>query len=96
MSDDTVTHRLSTEGADLLTLAGVNDANLIELARNFGVKVSLRGDALTLSGALQLVERATAVAQRMIDTAKQRRPLTPDDVLRLAGLRSSKFAWLST
>jgi phosphate starvation-inducible PhoH-like protein len=84
VSDDTVTHRLSTEGADLLTLAGVNDANLIELARNFGVKVSLRGDALTLSGALQLVERAAPVAQRMIDTAKQRLSLTPDDVLRLS------------
>ena len=31
MSEDTITHRLSTEGVDLLTLAGVNDANLIEL-----------------------------------------------------------------
>ena len=83
MSDDTITHRLSTEGADLLTLAGVNDANLIELARSFGVRVALRGDALTLNGALQPVERATAVAQRMIDAAKQRVSLTPDDVLRL-------------
>ena len=33
MSDDTVTQRLSTEGADPLTLAGVNDSNLIELSR---------------------------------------------------------------
>ena len=28
-----VTQRLSTEGADPLTLAGVNDGNLVELAR---------------------------------------------------------------
>ncbi len=40
MSDDTISHRLSTEGADLLTLAGVNDANLIQLSRMTGAKVS--------------------------------------------------------
>ena len=83
MSEETVAHRLSTEGADLLTLAGVNDANLIELARLGGVKVSLRGDALTLTGPVESVERAAGIAQRMVETAKQRRPLTPDDVLRL-------------
>ena len=33
VSDDSVTQKLSTEGADLLTLAGVNDANLVELSR---------------------------------------------------------------
>jgi phosphate starvation-inducible PhoH-like protein len=84
MSDEAVVHRISTEGADLLTLAGVNDANLVELARLSGVRVSLRGDALTLSGPLELVERATPVAQRMVDAAKQRITLDPDDVLRLS------------
>ena len=82
--EEAVAHRLSTEGADLLTLAGVNDANLIELSRVAGVRVALRGDTLTLTGPLESVERAVPVAQRMIDTAKQRRPLTPDDVLRLS------------
>jgi phosphate starvation-inducible PhoH-like protein len=84
MSDEAVIHRISTEGADLLTLAGVNDANLIELARIAGVKVSLRGETLTLAGPLELVERAAPVAQRMVDAAKQRVPLDPDDVLRLS------------
>jgi phosphate starvation-inducible PhoH-like protein len=84
VSDESITHRLSTEGADLLTLAGVNDANLIELARSCGVRVALRGETLTLSGALETVERAAPVAQRMIDAAKQRTSLTPDDVLRLS------------
>ncbi|HEU4584319.1 MAG TPA: PhoH family protein, partial [Gemmatimonadaceae bacterium] len=83
MSDDTVTQKLNTEGADLLTLAGVNDANLIELARLTGAKVSLRGDALTLSGPAGAVEKATPVAQRMVDTARQLMPLTPDDILRM-------------
>ena len=80
----TVTTKLSTEGADLLTLAGVNDSNLLELARLSGVKVSLRGDALTLSGPADAVERAAATAQRMVDAARQRIPFTPDDVLRMS------------
>jgi phosphate starvation-inducible protein PhoH and related proteins len=82
--NDSIVHKLNTEGADLLTLAGVNDANLIELARVTGAKVSLRGDTMTLSGPLTQVERAADVARRMIDTAKQEQALTPDDVLRLS------------
>ncbi len=84
MTDDNTTHRISTEGADLLTLAGVNDANLLELSRIFAVKVGLRGESLTLNGSPDVVERAVPVAQRMVDTAKQRLPLTPDDVLRMS------------
>ena len=83
MSEETITHRLSTEGADLLTLAGVNDGNLIQLSRMTGAKVSLRGDALTLSGPPASVERARPIAQRMLDAARQLLPLGPDDVLRL-------------
>ncbi|HEY7877827.1 MAG TPA: PhoH family protein [Gemmatimonadaceae bacterium] len=83
MSDETVTHRLTTEGADLLTLAGVNDENLIQLSRITGAKVSLRGEALTLTGAPAAVDRATPIAQRMLDAARQMLPLTADDVLRL-------------
>ena len=84
LSEDSVTHRMNTEGVDLLTLAGVNDANLIELARLTGAKVTLRGDTLTLAGPSATVERATPVAQRMLDTARQELPLTPDDVLRIS------------
>lgn len=84
MTEELIAHRISTEGADLLTLAGVNDANLVELARLTGVKVALRGDALTLSGSAEEVERAGAVAQRMVDAARQRRGITPDDVLRMS------------
>ena len=83
MTDDTVTRKLSTEGADPLTLAGVNDSNLVELSRLGGVKVALRGDTMTLSGPSQFVDRAVGIANRMIEAARQRRDLTPDDVLRL-------------
>jgi phosphate starvation-inducible PhoH-like protein len=83
VSDDTVTQKLSTEGADPLTLAGVNDSNLTELSRLGGVRVTLRGDTMTISGPGDFVERAVGIANRMIETARQRRDLTPDDVLRM-------------
>jgi phosphate starvation-inducible PhoH-like protein len=78
------TQRLSTEGVDLLVLAGVNDANLVELAKITGARVALRGDALTLTGAGDVVARAAMLAQRMIDSARQGQSLTPDDVLRMS------------
>jgi phosphate starvation-inducible PhoH-like protein len=83
MPDDTITQRLNVEGADPLTLSGVNDANLTELAKQTGVRVALRGDVLTMSGSTESVDRATAIAQRMIDAARQRLPLEADDVLRM-------------
>ena len=83
MTETTVTHRLSTEGADLLTLAGVNDVNLIELARLSGARVALRGDQLSVTGTSESVDRAMAVAQRMVERARQCESVTPDDVMRL-------------
>ena len=82
VSGDATTVRLSTEGADLLTLAGAGDTNLAELQKLFPVRVTLRGEAMVIAGAADAVEKASAVAQRMIDQAKARQPLDPDDVLR--------------
>jgi phosphate starvation-inducible PhoH-like protein len=84
VSDASITQKLSTEGADMLTLAGVNDGNLVELSRLGGVKVALRGDTMSISGPAELVQRAGEIARRMIDRARQRMELTPDDVLRLS------------
>ena len=84
MSENSITQKLSTEGADMLTLAGVNDGNLVELSRLGGVKVALRGDTMSISGPAELVQRASEIARRMIDRARQRMELTPDDVLRLS------------
>ncbi len=78
-----VIHRLNVEGADLLALSGVNDANLHELARLAGVRVSLRGDQLALSGALAAVERAAALAQTMVDLARMGETFGPEDVRRI-------------
>lgn len=68
----------------MLTLAGVNDENLIELSKQSGAKILLRGDALTISGSQDAVNRAGPIARRMIDTAKQQMELTADDVLRMS------------
>ena len=68
----------------MLTLAGVHDGNLVELSRLSGVRVALRGDSMTLTGPGELVGRATDIARRMVERARQRLELTPDDVLRLS------------
>jgi phosphate starvation-inducible PhoH-like protein len=73
----------------MLTLAGVNDANLLELSRLCGVRVTLRGDTLSISGPRELVDRAVEIGERMIDAARQQMTLTPDDVLRLTDEESS-------
>ncbi|HEU4799612.1 MAG TPA: PhoH family protein [Gemmatimonadales bacterium] len=82
MSDDH-THRLSTEGADPLLLTGVNDANLIELQRQLGLRLAFRGDSIAMSGTSEQLERATPVVQGMIDLARMGETVTVDDVARL-------------
>jgi phosphate starvation-inducible PhoH-like protein len=77
-----VEHRLGAEGADYLLLAGVNDANLQELARISGCRVVLRGDHLVLSGELEDVERAAPVGKRMIEQARMGNPFGPVDLRR--------------
>ena len=82
MSEDAV-RRFSVEGIDLLSLAGVNDGNLVELTRRLGVRLSLRGDSLTLQGPAAAVERAAPVAQAMVDLARMGEMLDVHDVERL-------------
>jgi phosphate starvation-inducible PhoH-like protein len=82
MTDD-ITHRLSAEGIDPLALAGVNDGNLLELSRRLGVRVSLRGDNLSLAGPQAAVERAAVVAQALVDLARMGETLDVHDVERI-------------
>ena len=83
MADSTtVEHRVSAEGADYLALAGVNDANLQELARLSGIRVILRGDNILLSGDVNDVERALPVAEQMVQQARIGQPLDTDDIRR--------------
>ena len=68
----------------MLTLAGVNDENLVELSKQTGAKIALRGDTLSITGTQDAVNRAAPIAKRMIDTARQQMELTADDVLRMS------------
>jgi phosphate starvation-inducible PhoH-like protein len=79
-----IQQRLSAEGADPLLFAGVNDANIVELQRTLGVRVSFRGDAVTLLGPADQVERAALVVQGLLDLARVGEPVTSEDVRRLA------------
>ncbi len=84
-TENTITeHRLDAGGADHLMLAGVNDANLQELARVFGIRAVLRGDEVTLSGEVPRLERAVPVMQHLIELARLRAPFDSLDVSRLA------------
>jgi phosphate starvation-inducible PhoH-like protein len=80
MSD--ATHRISTEGADLLALAGVNDRHLVDLADATETRVALRGDELVLAGPPEKVARAARYASALVDMAR-RGDIEPDDVRRL-------------
>ena len=84
MESTVVEHRLDTEGADLLLLSGVSDANIQELARRFRIRVVLRGDQVILSGELDAVERAVPLIQHLIELARLRDPFDTRDVSRLA------------
>ena len=82
MDGSTVEHRIDAEGADYLTLAGVNEAHLQELAKLSNCRVILRGDHLILSGELDDVERTVPVAERLINLAKTGQSFDLDDVRR--------------
>jgi len=82
--DTIIEHRLDAEGADLLMLAGVNDRNLQELVRLFGIRAVMRGDHLILSGDVEAVERAAPVVQHIIELSRLRAPFDVHDISRFA------------
>jgi phosphate starvation-inducible protein PhoH and related proteins len=86
----TVEHRLGTEGADYLLLAGINDAHLQELARLCSCRVILRGDTLILSGDVNDVERALPVAEHLVQQARIGQPFDVDDIRRYFQSESSR------
>jgi phosphate starvation-inducible protein PhoH and related proteins len=82
--DTIVEHRLDADGADLLMLAGVNDRNMQEVTRIFGIRVVMRGSHLILSGDLRAVERSVPVVQHMIELSRLRAPFDVPDIGRFA------------
>lgn len=89
-----VTHRISTEGADPLSLSGVSDSNLLELEQAMGVRVTMRGEQFSVAGELEAVEQATRVANAMVDLARMGEVVSTEDVRRLVadGGRDAQMA----
>jgi len=84
-----VEHRLDAEGVDPLLFTGVNDANLQEVSRLFGIRLVLRGDHVILSGELTGVEGAAPLVQHLIELSRLRVPFDANDIERFAeGLAS--------
>jgi phosphate starvation-inducible PhoH-like protein len=79
-----VEHRLDAEGIDPLMLAGVNDQNVHEVSRLFGVRMVLRGNHVILSGELSGVERGIPVVEHMIELSRLRTPFDTPDIARFA------------
>ena len=79
-----VEHRLDAEGVDPLLLAGVNDANIQEVAGLFGIRLVLRGDDVILSGDPEAIERATPLVQHLLELSRLRVPFETNDIARFA------------
>ena len=79
-----VEHRLDAEGVDPLLFTGVNDANLQEVSKLFGIRLVLRGDHVILSGELTAVEQAAPVVQHVIELSRLRAPFDTNDIARFA------------
>jgi len=79
-----VEHRLDAEGVDPLLFTGVNDANLQEVSKLFGIRLVMRGDHVILSGELMAVEQAVPVVQHIIELSRLRAPFDANDIARFA------------
>ena len=84
MNHDDSRVTLVADGADPMTLAGINEANFSELQRALGVRVSQRGDAVTMIGTHEQLARATPVVQGLIDLARTGQAISSEDVFRIA------------
>ena len=66
-----VEHRLDAEGVDPLLFTGVNDTNLQEVSKLFGIRLVLRGDHVILSGELTWrSSRRSPVVQHLIELSR--------------------------
>ncbi len=79
-----IRHTLAAEGVDPLLLAGVNEENFAELQRALGVRVSHRGDVVSLVGTAGQIERAVPVVQGLLDLARSGEAVAANDVFRVA------------
>ena len=77
MRNPTLSHQLSIQGVDPLTLYGHNDVNLLALEARYGVHVTARGETVTITGPAYKVRHVSGLLEEMVsclrrgDTAEQ-------------------------
>ncbi len=76
-----LSHRISIQGADPLSLYGHNDANLIALESRYGVRITARGDTIRVDGPPRAVKAVSALIEEMISCLRRGDDLDADNVL---------------
>ena len=77
MKELTLSHQLSIHGVDQLTLYGHNDANLLALEDRYGVRLTARGDLLTIDGPTHKVQHVSSLLEEMISCMRQGEQVDP-------------------
>jgi phosphate starvation-inducible PhoH-like protein len=75
LKDLTLSHQLSIQGIDQLTLYGHNDANLLALEDRYGVRLTARGDVLTVDGPTHKVQHVSTLLEEMIACMRKGEPV---------------------
>ncbi len=72
--------KIKIEGADKVTLLGLNDSNLQVLERRFDATIVVRGDTITLRGSNSEVDQLERVFKELIFLVNRNASLTTHDV----------------
>ena len=75
------THRLSIQGVDPLSLYGHNDANLLALEDRYGVRLTARGDLLSVNGPHHKVQHVSGLLEEMISCLRRGDQFDPINLL---------------
>ena len=71
MRNPTLSHQLSIQGVDPLTLYGHNDVNLLALEARYGVHVTARGETVTITGPAYKVRHVSGLLEEMVSCLRR-------------------------
>jgi phosphate starvation-inducible PhoH-like protein len=75
-----VSRKINAEGADMLRLLGLNDANLQLIEEQFAASISVRGSTITLKGSQREVDSLEKIFRELIHILGKNGSLTINDV----------------
>ena len=77
MEKKTITNKLSIQGVDPLSLYGHNDANLLALEDRYGVRLTARGDHVSVIGPQHKVQHVSGLLEEMISCLRKGNQFEP-------------------